>query len=255
MPESDNDLLVMVPTRGRPEQCKRLLESFRETATCADLVFVLDPDDEDTYADVEWGDAMHGVLAPRGTLQDKLNQTAAAYAGAYRALMWAGDDHVFKSQAWDLEMLGVLHDMGGSGWVYPETRRRADVPEIWMCSSDVTQALGWFFNPVLSHFYGDNSVGELGKRAGLIRRCPQAVIDHLHYSVTPGVEHDEVYAEAEGAFGESDLKAFHEWRASQLANEVAVLRRNFSPDVAWVLSRIHGEGGREAGPVLVTAGE
>ena len=238
MPESDNDLLVMVPTRGRPDWCARLLESFRDTSTCADIVFVLDPDNEDEYADVEWGDAMHGVLAPRGTLQDKLNQTASAYAGAYRVLMWCGDDHVFKTQGWDKLMLGVLEDMGGHGWVYPDTKRRADVPEIWMCSSDLVEALGWFFNPQLSHFCGDNSVGELGKRAGLIRWCPQAVIEHLHYSVTPETERDKVYSESEAAFGESDLAAFQAWRASQLANEVAVLRRNFSEDVRWVLSRV-----------------
>ena len=236
---SDNDLLVMVPVRGRKAQCERLLESFRETASPGtDIVFILDPDDEATYEGIEWGDAMHGVLSPRGTLQDKLNQTAAAYAGIYPVLMWTGDDHVFKTAAWDKEMLAALEDMGGHGWVYPDTKRRADVPEIWMCSADVVQALGWFFNPALQHYYCDNSIGELGKRSGLIRRCPQAVIDHLHYSVCAETEHDAVYSETEAAFGESDLKAFQEWRASQLANEVSVLRRAFNPDVAWVLSRV-----------------
>ncbi len=239
MPESDNDLLVMVPTRGRKAQCERLLKSFRETASPGtDIVFILDEDDEETYAGTDWGDALHGVLAPRGTLQEKLNQTAAAMQDAYPALFWTGDDHVFKTPGWDKLMLAVLEDMGGTGWVYPDTKRRSDVPEIWMCSTDMVQALRWFFPPQLCHYYGDNSVGELGKRAGLIRWCAEAVIDHLHYSVTPDVEHDEVYRSAEETFGASDLAAFQEWRASQLANEVSVLRRNFSPDVKWVLSRV-----------------
>ena len=42
---SDNDLLVMVPTRGRRAQCERFLAAFAETATCSDLLFILDPDD------------------------------------------------------------------------------------------------------------------------------------------------------------------------------------------------------------------
>ena len=50
--------------------------------------------------------------------------------------------------------------------------------------------------------------------------------------------HDEVYQSTEEKFGAADLAAFQEWRSSQCANEVSVLRRNFSPDVAWVLSRV-----------------
>ena len=236
---SDSNLLVIVPTRGRPAQCARLLESFRETASPGtDIVFILDEDDEDAYGEIDWGDAMHGVLAPRGTLADKLNHTAGLYAGSYGALMWCGDDHVFKTPAWDALMLGTLADMGGTGWVYPATKRRSDVPEIWMCSPDVVEALGWFFNPAVQMYCGDNSVGELGKRAGLIRGCPEAEIPHLHYSVTPGVEHDQVYREAEETYGASDLAAFQEWCSSQRANEVSLLRRKFSADVAWVLSRV-----------------
>ena len=251
------DLLVMVPTRGRRANCERLLKSFRETASPGtDLVFITDPDD-DSYEGMDWGPADCGTLSPRGTLREKLNQTATAFADAYPALMWCGDDHVFHppkegQEPWDRLMLAALKGLGtcdrcrpggqqdcvGHGWVYPDTVRRRDVPEIWLASSSLVKALGWFFPPHVNQFYGDNSIAELGKRAGLIRICPEAVIEHLHYSITPDVEHDEVYREAEDTFGASDLQAFQQWRALQLANDVAVLRRKFSPDVAWVLSRV-----------------
>jgi hypothetical protein len=54
-------------------------------------------------------------------------------------------------------------------------------------------------------------------------------------------------------FGESDLKAFHEWRASQLANEVSVLRREFSPDVKWVLSRVLSDPSDLASPAATAS--
>ena len=236
---TDNDLLVMVPTRGRRAQCERLLKSFTETATCADLLFILDPDDTDTWTGMDWGDAATAVLEPREYLVGKLNKTALAMADLYPVLAWFGDDCAFQTPGWDQLMLATLaEDLGGHGWVYPDDKRRIDVPEHWMCSSDVVQALGWFANPVLSHYFIDNSIADLGKRADMIRWCPQAVIEHQHYSVTPGTERDEVYRETEDAFGESDRQAFEEWRSSQLANEVSVLRREFSPDVAWVLSRV-----------------
>jgi hypothetical protein len=235
---TDNDLLVMVPTRGRRAQCERFLESFAATSTCADLLFILDADD-DAYAGMEWGDAATAVLEPREYLVGKLNKTAAAMADLYPVLAWFGDDCVPTTPGWDALMLATLEkDLGGHGWVYPDDKRRQDVPEHWMVSSDVVQALGWFANPVLDHYFIDNSVADLGKRADMIRWCPQAVVEHKHYSVNADTEHDDLYKETEDNFGDSDLKAFHEWRSSQLANEVSVLRRNFSPDLAWVLSRV-----------------
>jgi hypothetical protein len=237
--DSESDLLVMVPTRGRRAGCERLLEAFRETASDGtDLLFILDGDDQDTYAGMDWGEATCAVLKPRDYLTGKLNKTALAMADMYPVLMWLADDCVPVTPGWDRILLATLDDLGGSGWVYPDDKRRNDVPEHWMCSSDVVKALGWFANPAVNHFYLDNSIAELGKRSGLIRWCPQAVVEHLHYSVAPGVEHDATYKSTEEMFGESDLKAFHEWRAAQLANEVSVLRRNFSPDVKWVLSRV-----------------
>src|SRR3974390_1786456 len=137
---SDNDLLVMVPTRGRREQCERLLASFAETATCTDLLFITDPGDS-AYKGMDWVSATAAELAPRDYLAGKLNKTALAMAGTYDVLMWLGDDCVFVTEGWDKLMLAALADMGGSGWVYPDDKRRADVPEHWMCSSDVVEAL------------------------------------------------------------------------------------------------------------------
>jgi hypothetical protein len=235
---SNSDLLVMVPTRGRRAQCERLLASFTETATCADLAFIIDRDDQDTYEGMDWGPAACGVLEPREYLTGKLNKTAMSFADDYRVLMWLGDDNVFRTPAWDRIMLDCLEDMGGSGWVYPDDKRRQDVPEHWMCSSDVVKALGWFANPQLGHFYVDNSIAELGKRSGLIRWCPEAVVEHLHYQVCADTVRDEVYSSTEERFGASDMAAFQQWRANEMPFEVSVLRRQFSRDVAWVLSRV-----------------
>lgn len=233
----DNDLLVIVPTRGRRANCERFLAAFAETSTCSDLLFVSDPDD-DAYTDMDWGQASHGVLEPRLYLSGKLNKTAEAMADLYPVLAWLGDDCVPVTPGWDRLMLDSLAELGGSGWVYPDDKRRTDVPEHWMCSSDVVKALGWFCPPYVTHYYVDNIVGELGRRAGLIRFCPQAVVEHRHYSVAAGTEHDETYQSTEAMFGDADLKAFQAWRTSVMGNEVAILRRNFSPDVSWVLSRV-----------------
>ena len=231
-------LLVIVPTRGRRMQCERLLESFEKTTDDAELVFVTDGDDQETYEGMDWRTALHAVLEPREYLSGKLNKTAAAAIDDYDALMFAGDDHVFRTEHWDTIMMSALKDLGGSGWVYPDDKRRNDVPEIWLTSADVVRELGWFAPEHVMHFYCDNSIAELGKRAGLIRYVPEVLIEHLHYSVCKETERDQVYVTTEEMFGTSDLQAFQKWHTTVMPRQVAVLRRKFSPDVAWILSEI-----------------
>ena len=234
------DLVVMVPTRGRRALCERLLESFRETASPGtELVLITDPDDQKTYEGMDWSPGSVAVLEPRAqSLSELLNKTASALVNDFDVLMQVGDDCVFRTPGWDRLMLAALADLGGSGWVYPDDKRRNDVPEIWMTSADVVKALGWFHSPATGHFYGDNIIGELGKRAGLIRYCPEAVIEHLHYTVSKSQRRDRTYSQAEKKHGQRDLDAFRQWQAEVASLEVALLRRQFSPDVRWVIDRV-----------------
>ena len=50
---------------------------------------------------MEWGDALHAVMDPRGTYIEKLNHGAEAFAGTYDAYMCLGDDNVFVTPGWD----------------------------------------------------------------------------------------------------------------------------------------------------------
>jgi hypothetical protein len=232
-------LLVIIPTRTRPGQCARLLESFRDTVKLADtdLMFVTD-DDDDSYEEMDWGDALHGVLSPRAFFTEKLNRTAMSHADLYDAIMYVGDDHVFVTPGWDAILLDALDRMGGTGWAYPDDRRRSDIPEIWLASTDLIRELGWFAPPWLGHFYCDNVIADLGVRSGLIRYVPEAVIEHRHYSVCAETKKDSLYSETEERFGKSDMEAFNHWRAEGITIQVAQLRRKFNPDIKWLLGSI-----------------
>lgn len=230
-------LLTIAPVRGRRELAEKMLASFTETAAFSDIAFVTDPDDQDTYEGMDWGPAATAVLDPRGSFTEKVNSVALACAAGYDACYVVSDDNVFRTKGWDAIMMGALADMGGTGWVYPENRKRRDIPEHWLMSSDLIAELGWFAPPYVKHYYPDNIIAELGKRTGLLRFCPEAVITNEHYSVA-GTERDEVYRYAEETWGQADLAAFMAWRADVMPLEVARLRRKFSRDIEWVLSRI-----------------
>src|SRR5579872_7063886 len=227
------DLCVMLPTRKRPEMAATCIASFRETKTLdtTDLILIID-DDDASYEDITDVDK---VTATRGTLITAVNAAASVLAEHYDALFLAADDLVFVTPGWDALMLKTLEGLGGTGIVMPDSRRRYDVPEHPLISADWVCELGHFAEPSLGYFYCDNVWAELGKRTGLIRFCPEDVIEHRHYSVHPGTPHDETYREAETAHGEADLAAFKQWQADVMPYEVARLRRNFCKDIDWVL--------------------
>ena len=231
-------LLVFTPTRGRRERCEEMLQSFQETTDNADLLFVIDEDDQDTYEGMDWGEADCAVFAPKGTLSEIINHTATGLADDYDALMFVADDHLFRTPHWDTIMLDELAKMGGTGFLYPDDKRRVDVPEIVLISSDIVQALGFFAEPSLGHFYIDNAWAELGKKLGLIRFVPQVMIEHRHYSICADVEYDSTYRQAEDDHGSPDKAAFMQWKALSLSYQAALLRRHFNPDIKWLLDRI-----------------
>lgn len=233
-------LLVMVPTRGRKTQCERLLVSFvkntvRETTH---LLFITDSDDQESYEGMDWGESSMGIIEPREYLTGKLNRTADSMVSSYDALMFAGDDHVFETKGWDDIMLKTLEAAGGTGMVYPDDKRRTDVPEIIMISSDIVAILGQFAEAAMKHYYIDNAWAELGKRTGLIHFCPDAVVTHKHYSVDKETVKDATYSEAEELWGQADMAAYQWWLANRMPVQVSQLRRAFNDDVDWVLGRI-----------------
>jgi glycosyltransferase involved in cell wall biosynthesis len=225
---------VFIPTRNRRERAGECIESFRGTTKGdVDLVLVVD-DDDDSYDGID----VPVITVPHGNLVTAINDAAMPLAREYRALMLAADDVLFRTPGWDEHMMESLEVLGGSGFVYPDDKRRYDVPEHVLITSDVISLLGWFAEPAFGHFFIDNVWAELGKRSGLIRYCHKAVVEHRHYSIVPEVPRDAVYLDAEQSCGEPDLAAFHEWQAQRMSGQVAQLRRRFNRDVQWVLSKI-----------------
>ena len=231
-------LLVIVPTRKRPHLVEQFLDSFEKTTDKAELLFVTDGDD-DSYEDFDWRGHGNVVIDPRASVVEKLNKAAGNVIDDYDHIMHLGDDCIFVTEHWDTKMLDLLDSMGGSGWVYPNNKRRSDVPECWLVSTDVVKEMGWFLMPALNHYYVDNVIAEIGKRTSLIRFAKDVVIEHKHYSVSRDTEYDALYKECEQLFGQQDLVTWQAWQnSSQVAALVSRLRRKFNPDVKWVVGKV-----------------
>ncbi|WP_037684610.1 hypothetical protein, partial [Streptomyces griseus] len=98
------DLLVIVPSRGRPESVPRLLDAWETTGAWerASLMFAVDVDDPRIgeyrrHAADRVGDDRHWWLGESlvwRPMVHKLDLVATNEAARFGALAFAGDDHV-----------------------------------------------------------------------------------------------------------------------------------------------------------------
>jgi len=224
------DLLVIVPSRGRPGRLAVMLDaclSLSEAET--DVAVALDDDDPclEAYGALRDRQRVFWQQGPRDGMPGWTNKLALESAGEYRALASLGDDHVPRTQGWDAELLGVL-DENGPGISYgddlnPRNQHGQLMVTAPVISAGIVAALGWMCLRGISHFYADNVWEDLGKDAGCLYYLPGVVIEHLHPSVT-GTGNDATYAEAMASW-DADQRAFYAWREHQRAADSETVRR------------------------------
>jgi hypothetical protein len=184
------DLVVVVPSRGRPKAARELASAFAKTCTADTLlVFAVDEDDPtvEEYRDLHAGPPRRGpevLVVPESTsMVHALNRAAEWVVSAVNApfaKIGRGDDHRPTSDGWDAAYLEALRDLG-TGIVYgDDLLQRQNLPTQCAMTSDIVRVLGYMAPPNLTHLYVDNFWLELGRRAECIRYLPEVVVEHRH---------------------------------------------------------------------------
>jgi hypothetical protein len=217
------DLLVIVPSRGRPEGVRRLLTAVRETVKLTTHVHVAVDDDDpelDAYQRVleDAGDGHTLETGPRKGLAAWTNEIAVRRAGEFPFLASFGDDMVPKTRYWDYYLTRAIGDMGGTGFAYPWDGLREDIPEACVMSSDIVAALGWMCEPSLEHFFVDDVWADLGHGAGCIRHCRAITVEHVHPRARKTAS-DKTYKDASPKL-DADREAYKAWRSARMAEDV-----------------------------------
>lgn len=221
------DLLIVVPSRGRPGNIARLLDSVHGTARLDTRLHVaVDEDDEklpqyQAVMDRAGGEGDVLETGPRKGLCAWTNEVAARRAGEFPFLASFGDDHLPRTPGWDKALTRAIQDMGGTGFSYPWDGTREDVPEAVVISSDIVAALGWMCLPGLSHWYGDNTWADLGRGAGCIRHLRAVAVDHLHPRARKA-DGDATYSDSSRSL-EADQAVYYAWRQERMAADIATV--------------------------------
>lgn len=227
-----DDLLVIIPTRGRPQAIPEILQAWRETGATADLLFAIDDDDpaHDAYLREALGPEdltpYNGersflrdvgrvdcavVSRPRLRLCGTLNQAALANVDRYRFLAFLGDDHRPRTAGWDDRFRECLS--GGPGIVYGNDLLMSErMPTAVAMTSDIVQTLGYMAPPSLVHLCLDLVWLDWGRGMERITYLPDVIIEHLHPAAGKA-ELDAGYEECNSvAQVSADSQAYYAYR-------------------------------------------
>jgi len=213
----DKHICVICPTRGRPKQCLEMVDSFLATSKMSRLKIYLDMDDPCLY---EYLDLVSGkvpcVIDQRKTITQIINEAQGFAPECFGWFSVTNDDFVYKTDAWDVKLVGEIQLHGGIGIAYGnDLLQGVNMPTTSVVSREIVQALGWLQMPRLTHLFGDNVWKAIGQAAGCLHYRPDVIIEHKHY-FGHKAQQDDIYKNTNSrAMYDKDGLAFHFWSTQE----------------------------------------
>lgn len=178
---SGNSLAILVPSRGRPHNLRRLIDAVANTATGQYRIYTY-IDDDDPTADAYRGLDVIPTLGPRIFFAAALNVCAkAAVEDDATHLAMFGDDVVPETVGWDEALIEALGDQLGVAYGDDGLRDKhaPDLPTHFVTQAETFARLGWLALPTLRHLFCDDVARALGQGLGNFPFVP-VKISHLH---------------------------------------------------------------------------
>jgi hypothetical protein len=223
------DLVVVVPSRGRPGAVAELATECARTCTADTVLLVVVDTDDPTlpqYA-APVGTTVFFAWAPASS-----GHVGAINYGATRALAEfqpfavakLDDDHRPRTRGFDSKMLAALRKMG-TGIVYGNDLYQGQkLPTAPAITADIVRTLGFMAPPELGHLYCDDFWRDLGNEAGCLRYLPDVVVEHMHPFAGKAVVDDGYRRANAPAQFQRDGAAYDAYKAARFAEDAVKVR-------------------------------
>lgn len=177
----ESDLVVLIPTRGRPDNAVALEQAFVDTNTKAKRFYIVDFNDE-TRSQYSWKLPVESVIMihnETGGMAYPLNYIARQFIGEFDNFAFMGDDHRPRTANWDEKFVEELYS--GSDIVYGnDLFQGSALPTAVAMSGEIVKALRGMVPDSQRHLYLDNFWLKLGQDLGSIKYLPDVIIEHCH---------------------------------------------------------------------------
>jgi len=193
---------LLVPTRGRPERFRRMVNSAQDRADAPENLFVWLYVDEgdDCYSGIEASrepKLLNPLVGPRLEIMSDLWNRL--YEVSHGDILWHGnDDMVFETQGWDTKVREAFAKHPDQiACVYGDDGNVHDsVAVASFTSRKAADARGWFVPPYFKSLYNDLWLTHVYRKLDRLVYLPDVMIRHEHHSI-PKYAHllDDTYRE------------------------------------------------------------
>lgn len=209
-------VLLIVPTRSRPDKSLEFFQSFIENSSITDLLFALDDDDVE-YPRIDG--AIYEVN-PRMGMNGTLNYVATKYAEHYDYIAFMGDDHRIRTKDWDKELVDAIHGFENGVAYGNDLLQGSNLPTSVLMDARIVRKLGYMAPPKQRHLYLDDFWKELGTKLGTLRYRPGVIIEHLHFT-NGKADNDALYQEVNAPeLYNKDRETYGEYLVKEFANDL-----------------------------------
>lgn len=219
MPQNKS-LLVIVPTRGRPELCREMVESFHRTKSPnTKLLLYFNQDDprlNDYHATFPQAPQDTRLeIGPRDFIANVYNQYSALFS-EYDYYANLNDDHLFITPQWDEKLIDICETQGNGWGIACADDHLTDWdkykhPSGCVISGKMTRVLGWIAPPGVRHIGIDVVQGKICQAINCLFRDPNIVIEHRHWVNSKRPMDDNyrwVYSNEEQGHGDRAVAAY-----------------------------------------------
>ena len=220
-------ITLLLPTRARPANVRRLLTSIDDTADGDVAVYLYVDDDDPTRDEVtklahEWGAIT--IVGERVVLSEMWNRCWRE--AEPEVAMQCGDDIVFRSSGWDARVLATFDEHpdriafvhGNDGFQYDRIGTHGFLHRRWV------ETVGYFVPPYFSSDYNDLWLSEVADALGRRRYLPDVVTEHMHPVAGKG-SWDQTHEERLARHRRDRVDDLYRRLAPERAADVARLRR------------------------------
>lgn len=203
---------ILVPTRKRPQNITRLVDSIVATVSNiqnVELLIYIDDDDFDSIPAISEAALRMNVNAVQGNRligSQMYNELAKLATGDI--FMFAADDIVFRTQNWDSIVQNkfneyedkILFIYGEDGFQHGRIGTHGFIHKYW------TELVGYVLPPRLASAYTDEWITNLAERVNRKFYLPELIVEHLHPAVGKAIT-DETYKQRPEIAG--DIGAYY----------------------------------------------
>lgn len=209
---------ILCPTRKRPYQLMRMVESVRDTIShpnAAEIILYIDEDDTVSRLLVDFITHIHSqvraVIGPRIILTDTWNKCLPEAQGGF--FMQGNDDMILRTKDWD-KMVEKAYREGPGDRIHLVFGSDAGLSDPGMhngnfgphaiVSREWVDVIGYFIPPYFESEYGDWWINDVARGIST-RECPRwsylpFICEHMHYEIkdkqgVPKARYDSTYAE------------------------------------------------------------